>query len=177
MVTLLVEINKPESVTLEIDLGFSKMDFLSSYRKRFHSSIYADVSVTMKYTKEEFLLFETFFIETLKYGTLPFEADFGIGTGIIQYELVEKPSFNNFEADLYTVSLKLLEISIAADTLCIEANACLEDLLSNLQGVNTYVSNNIVCPELEKDAGICMINLTNLILGDVNEYSEQRILV
>jgi len=176
-IALLTELNKVNEVSFEIDLGFSLTQFLTSYRKRFHNNKYIILNVKMFYTAEEAFLFETFFIDTLKYGTLNFETDLGLGFGVKEYIITESPNFSQIEADLYTVELNLLQVSDVETILCSALNNCLTLLIDNLKGNNSYLTSKVQASEDKQHMTLCLINLKNLIYtDDVNDYKILKVL-
>ena len=176
MIVFLEEINKPTSMSLEMDLGFSLLQFMSSYRKRFHTSKYDALSITMTYTAEELGLFESFYVETLEYGANQFQVDFGIGLGVATYNIVSEPSITHIANDMYYVSLSLLQYQKQAGEDCITTNTCLNGMLVNLTGLSTSISAKIIAPALKTDTALCLSNLSNLIFVDINKFEEKKVL-
>lgn len=171
---LLENLNKVNSINFEIDLGFQKIEFMSSYRKRFVVKSFQKCIVEMFYTEEELNLFETFFVETLNYGTLSFEADFFNNSEIKTYDITKEPEINHIEADLYSVKLNLIENNSIADITKITLNSCLNNMFNSLNNINTSVSNNTWASIEKKQLATCLINHFNLINENINCYVEKN---
>lgn len=175
-IKLLDELNLINSVDFEIDLGFSVTNFISSYRKNFHSSNYFLYNIDFLFTNEELLLFESFYIESLKYGINNILMDLNIGFGEDEYIIKETPTITFLENDNYKVSLKLLQKNYEIDLIMNQANMCLENLIKNLNAENLLISSNVEGSEDLKNAALCLINLTNLVVEDLNNYTKYYII-
>jgi len=169
---ILEELNKVNSLDFDIDLGFSITEFMSSYRKRFHTSTYSKININMFYTREELQLFETFYVETLEYGTLQFEADF-LNEGVLKtYEIVTDPVISDIEANLFNVKLVVIERETIANQYCLTLNSCLSNMLNNLNDINTSLSNNVWAQTDKKQLATCLLNHFNMTTVDINCYRD-----
>jgi len=173
------EINNIISLNFEIDLGFSLCDFESGFRKRFHNSRYYkyDIVLRLDNNNDELNLWNVFFNETLRYGTETFEIDLNIFDKISIVEIINTPNIKYIENNIFNVSFSVVEQNNIPDLNCIKLNSCLSEFVSIFEGENVDITNNITASSIKKDIALCLVNLNNLIIEDVNEYEEKYILI
>ncbi len=170
-ITLLEELNKINSFSLELDLGFSLIKFTSGYRKRFFNNSYTEYNINMFYTAEELVLFFNFFDTTLKYGIKSFNANFfGVEE---EFTILKTPTYTKVEGDLYNLSLSVLKVENLASQDLLVLNSYLENFIGSLNGVDSSIEANIAASLDSLDLALFYYNFYNIITQDINTYKEK----
>lgn len=171
-IMFLEELNKISSFSCELDLGFSLTKFTSSYKKRFHNNNYNEYSITFNFNERELNLFFLFFEETLKYGTLKFQANF---FGELEtFDITKMPEYNRSEADNYNLILNVIKIENVASQELLDLNSYLENFLNTLNGVDSSVEANTAASIDSLELALFYYNFYNIITKDINIYKEKE---
>lgn len=176
MIAFIESLQNAESVEYEINLGFTLNQYRAGYKKFFWDITYIQKKVVFLWNEEQIQLFKIWFDEQLKGGVEQFEADFD-KIGIKTYDFLDIFTYSNNEADLYNVQLDLIQKENFSELLCIKGNACLNLLISNLNGQNNMLEANIECSQEKIQANLCLTNLLSLVINDVNNYIQKKILI
>jgi len=171
------ELIKVTDADFTLTLGFYLHNFTSSYQKVYYVNNYIPVRVTMLYSSDECFLFKGFFEQVLKNGTESFMADFYLGFGEAEYILTAMPTISNVEADLYNVTLELLQKKQDVGNDLRELDDALFKIINTLKYINQQLDMNIMADQDMKDICLSLLNINTLVTSkDINKYNEVKIL-